>query len=297
MRIAACRYPLETLADFAAFARKQTELLTEAQTLGAEWVVLPEYLACELAGGQPEPIRADLGASLAALQADYPRWGALYADLARTLRLWILAGTFPYASAPGRYRNRAELYGPSGARCTQDKLQLTAFERDSGLFEPGDSLAVLDAGGPRVGIAVCYDVEFPLPVRAQREAGMRVLLVPSCTDTAAGAHRVRIGAQARALENRIAVACAVTAGALPWSPLLDQNTGQAAIYVPPDAGLPDDGRLAHTESGGHWAIADVEDAALDVRPGFSQVAGDRDWPAQNRPGLRHARVWSFPPGS
>src|SRR3546814_4915156 len=62
--------------------------------------------------------------------------------------------------------------------------------------------------------------EFPLPVRAQREAGVRLLLVPSCTDTQAGATRVRVGCMARALENRKFNAQAVTTGAADWSPAL-----------------------------------------------------------------------------
>jgi hypothetical protein len=64
----------------------------------------------------------------------------------------------------------------------------------------------------RVGIAVCYDIQFPLPVRAQCEAGARVLLVPSCTDTDADANRVRVGCLARALENRCFVAAAFPTG-------------------------------------------------------------------------------------
>src|SRR3546814_2366020 len=76
--------------------------------------------------------------------------------------------------------------------------------------------------------------EFPLPVRAQREAGARLLLVPSCTDTQAGATRVRVGCMARALENRLFVAQAVTTGAADWSPALDTNTGEATIYAPID---------------------------------------------------------------
>src|SRR3546814_12069658 len=81
---------------------------------------------------------------------------------------------------------------------------------DAGVIEGGDELKVFDLKGVRAGIAVCYDSEFPLPVRAQREAGVRLLLVPSCTDTQAGATRVRVGCMARALENRMFIAQAVT---------------------------------------------------------------------------------------
>lgn len=70
-----------------------------------------------------------------------------------------------------RYRNRAWWFAPDGTRDYQDKLQLTGFEKDTGVIEGGDELKVFDLKGVRAGIAVCYDSEFPLPVRAQREAG------------------------------------------------------------------------------------------------------------------------------
>src|SRR3546814_4828429 len=107
--------------------------------------------------------------------------------------LTIQAGTFWTQVGLDRYRNRAWWFAPDGTRDYQDKLQLTGFEKDAGVIEGGDELKVFDLKGVRAGIAVCYDSEFPLPVRAQREAGVRLLLVPSCTDTQAGATRVRVG--------------------------------------------------------------------------------------------------------
>ncbi|MCU0755835.1 MAG: nitrilase [Xanthomonadales bacterium] len=288
MRVAACKYPLQTLAGFEDFAAKQRVLLAEAAAAGAELAVLPEYLGLELAGAQPPALRADLADSLAALQVHAAAWTALYAGLARDLRLWIQAGSFLLADGRGGYRNRAWLFGPGGESHWQDKLQLTGFERAAGCIVAGDALGVVECAGVRLGIAVCYDSEFPLPVRAQREAGAQLLLVPSCTDTAAGATRVRVGCLARALENRMAVACAVTAGALPWSPALDCNTGEAALLLPMDLGFPADGVLAETRGDAHWAIADLPLQALADPTLPAQVANERDWPGQLRPGLRRA---------
>jgi len=45
MRIAVCRYPLQTLTGFSAFAEKQAILLQEVVNRGATLAVLPEYLA------------------------------------------------------------------------------------------------------------------------------------------------------------------------------------------------------------------------------------------------------------
>ncbi|MCW5582057.1 MAG: nitrilase, partial [Luteimonas sp.] len=144
--------------------------------------------------------------------------------------------------------------------------------------------------GVRFGVAVCYDSEFPLPVRAQCEAGARLLLVPSCTDTDAGAPRVRVGCLARSLENRCFVAQAVTAGEAPWSPALDVNTGEAAIYAPMDAGFPADGMVASTQGEDAWAIAQVDPAALEEARARAQVANDRDWRGQLRPAFATAKV-------
>ena len=161
--------------------------------------------------------------------------------------------------------------------------------KKTGVIEGGDALKVFDLDGVRAGIAICYDVEFPLPVRAQCEAGAQLLLVPSCTDTAAGATRVRVGCLARALENRCFVAKAVTAGEAPWSPALDVNTGDATVYAPMDAGLPADGIVAATGDVPGWAYAQIDIAQLAASRAHAQVANDRDWRGQLAPALLQAK--------
>lgn len=289
MRIAVAKYRIGSPPGFDAFAARQRALLAQAAAAGAQAAVLPEYLSLELAAGQPRELREDLVASMHALQPLESAWHALYAELSREFGLAIQAGTFLTAVGDGRFRNRAWWYSPDGTRLFQDKLQLTGFEKGLGVIEGGDALGVFDAApGVRAGVAVCYDAEFPLPVRAQQEAGARLLLVPSCTDTDAGAARVRVGCLARALENRIFVAQAVTAGEAPWSPALDVNTGEAAIYAPMDAGLPADGVLAATRGDDAWAVADLDFAALEASRARAQVANDLDWAGQHRPALRRA---------
>lgn len=290
MRIAVAKYVVGAPRDFAAFADRQRRLLEDAAGQGARLAVLPEYLALELAAGFGDDVRGDLRASLAAIQARRDDWIALYARLARDTGMRIAAGTFLVASGEGRYRNRADVFAPDGTHVWQDKLQLTGFEKQAGVIDGGDALKVFDAGGLRLGVSVCYDIEFPLPVRAQCEAGARLLLVPGCTDTAAGATRVRVGCLARALENRCFVAQAVTAGDASWSPALDVNTGEAAVYAPMDVGFPADGIVAQTTGADTWAIADLDFGALETNRTQAQVENDRDWPGQMKPGLVAARV-------
>lgn len=290
MKVAVAKYPIGAPEHFEAFAAKQRALLSEAARAGARLAVLPEYLSLELAAMFEPAVHADLHASLAALQPLQDAWHALYTELAYEFGMHVQAGTFLTNVGSGRYRNRAWWYAPDGTWRFQDKLQLTGFEKQTGVIEGGDALKAFDIEGVRTGVAVCYDIEFPLPVRAQCETGARLLLVPSCTDTEAGATRVRVGCLARALENRVFIAQSVTAGLAPWSPALDVNTGEATLYAPMDRDLPPDGVVATTRGEQVWAIADLDFERLEASRAHAQVANDRDWPGQTLPAIRRAHV-------
>jgi predicted amidohydrolase len=290
MKIAVAKYPIDAPQRFDDFADKQLRWLSAAASAGARVAVLPEYLSLELGATFAPDVRGDLHASLAAIQRYRAAWLALYAGLARDGGMHIVAGTFLLETGEGRYRNRADLFSPDGGHAWQDKLQLTGFEKKTGVLDSGDALKVFDFDGVRAGIAICYDIEFPLPVRAQCAAGARLMLVPSCTDTAAGATRVRVGCLARALENRCFVAQSVTAGEAAWSPALDINTGEAALYAPMDAGFPADGIAAASGASAGWTYADIDVTQLTESRAHAQVANDRDWHGQLAPSLLQAKV-------
>lgn len=84
------------------------------------------------------------------------------------------------------------------------------------------------------------------------------------------------------------MAQSVTAGLAAWSPALDVNTGQAAVFAPMDVGFPDDGVLAQTTDDQVWALAWLDFAGLEASRARAQVANDRDWPVQCRPALQQA---------
>lgn len=288
LRVAAAQYVIGEPSDFDVFAALVAAQVSEAAKQGAQVVVLPEYLALEAAAMFDAATRDDFVRSLAALQTHHDAFLALARELTRTHAIHLVAGSFLLDVGAGRYRNRAYFVSPQGHVAFQDKLTLTGFERAARVIEPGNELKVFDTDVGRVAIDICYDVEFPHYAHAQAEAGAQLLLVPSCTDTAAGANRVLVGCRARALENPLYVACAVTAGEAPWSPALDVNTGAAGIYSPIDRGFPDDGIVARAENG--WAIADLDLDAFTANAERAQVANAHDWPAQLRPGVRLARV-------
>lgn len=290
---AVAQWPIESPRHFDDFAARVERELAVVAAQGAQLVVLPEYMALELAYTFGPEVYGDLHRSLASVDTLYARWLSLFGDIARRHGIYVLAGSFLRGQDDGSYRNRSLLFDPQGQHVWQEKLRLTGFEKDAKLITPGHALKVFDTDFGRVGINICYDVEFPLYARAQAEAGAALLLVPSCTDTVAGAARVRIGCQARALENQIPVVCGVTAGESEWSAALDTNTGRAAIYVQPDRGLPDGGVLAELDAASGWLVADVDVAGVQAARANGQVGVANDWQGQLLPGVQRARVMKF----
>ena len=125
---------------------------------------------------------------------------------------------------------------------------------------------------------MCYDAEFPLLGRRMIELGADWILVPSCTDTEAGYHRMKICCQARALENQCCVVQSPTFGTVPWSSEVDENVGAAAIYTPVDRGFPANGILVIGERNQPcWIKGELNLAATKEVRLLGQVLNDRDW--------------------
>lgn len=284
IRLAACQYAIELHETWAAYAEHLRGLCRQAADAGAQVLLLPEYAGLVLSGQLPTAQRSDLVGSIAAVQPLLGHWLALCEEIARTLGVYLQPGSLPVLDADGRYRNRAWLFGPEGRLGFQDKLMMTRFEREQWRIDAGQGVKVFETPLGRLGILICYDNEFPMLARRLAEGGADLILAPSCTDTEAGYHRVRIGAQARALENQIAVLQSPTVGMAPWSPALDENIGRAGLFVPPDHGMPGDGVVAVSAElspqGSQWLIADLDLEAVRRVRREGQVFLRRDWPEQ-----------------
>ena len=280
VRIAAAQYTIGQPDSFAAWQTKVAQWVADAAGQGAQLLVFPEYAAMELAAID-SATASDLHASLRAVVALGPQIDAHYADLARRFGLTVLGGTRPHGVGDGRIVNRATLYLPDGQSGHQDKIMMTRFERESWDIKGGTRLRVFRTPLGMLGISTCYDVEFPMIARTQAIAGAQVVLCPSCTDSLQGYYRVRIGAQARALENQIFVVQAPTVGMAPWSPALDENYGAAGMFVPPDGDSPDDGVVAiGTEGQGAWVVADADLARVERWRTQGSVRPFAHWPEQ-----------------
>ncbi|MEV6794251.1 carbon-nitrogen hydrolase family protein [Streptomyces sp. NPDC051320] len=76
--------------------------------------------------------------------------------------------------------NALQLFGPDGARLANYRKTHLFGAFETTYFTPGDEPVVqADLDGLRLGLLICYDVEFPEPVRAHALAGTELLLAPT----------------------------------------------------------------------------------------------------------------------
>jgi predicted amidohydrolase len=277
LRLGLLQYPVERPAGIADYAAKLDRWIAAARGR-ADLLVMPEYACVELGAGLSGGAAEEAGELAAMVAAAEDILAAMRAAAIRA-GTWLLPGSLPMRRADGAVVNRAPLIAPNGRMAFQEKRAMTRFETERWGVVRGADPAVFDTPWGRIGISICYDVEFPKHVRAQVEQGAWLVLAPSCTDSLAGFTRVRVSAAARAIENQCHVAITPTVGLAPWSAALDVNRGHAAVFGPADRGFPDDGVIAAgalDEPG--WVFAELDPARIEAVREHGAVRNHRDWP-------------------
>ncbi len=282
LRLGLLQYPVGRPGSIPEFGRRLDAFLAEARGK-ADLLVLPEYACVELGAGLVGRDATDERTELAAMVAHAPGILAEMRAAAMRAGIWLLAGTLPMQEAD-RVVARAPLIAPDGRLAFQEKRTMTRFEDERWGIHAGATPRVFDTPWGRLGISICYDVEFPKHVRAQVEAGAWLILAPSCTDSLHGFTRVRVSAAARAIENQCYVACTPTVGDAPWSAALDVNRGHAAVFGPADRGFPADGVIAAGAlDQAQWVFAELDPAKIEEVRAHGAVRNHRDWPREPFP--------------
>lgn len=280
IRIAAAQYPIGEPASLEEWRTKIARWVAEGAATGADLLVFPEYAAIEQAAAFGDDVKGDLAATLEAVSRAAGERVAFHVELAREHGVHILVGSGPVRREDGLIVNAAQLVTPSGSVGEQEKLIMTPFEREWGI-SPGGPPRVFATELGQIAIAICYDSEFPLLVRAMAEAGATIVLVPSCTERISGYHRVRTGCMARALESTIATVQSPTVGDALWSPAVDHNAGAAGLYVPAEQGVSDTGVIVEgTLDKPGWVVGDIDLARLARVRASGEMHNYGDWALQ-----------------
>ncbi len=166
-RVACAQVPL-SIGDAAGNRTNCRTAVESAARDGAQIVVLPELASSGY-------VFADRDELSSAAETRDGATIAEWADLAGAFGLTIVGG-FPEAAGDAIY-NSAALVDGSGLRAVYRKAHL--WDTENRVFDRGDDLPiVVDTEHGRVGVMICYDVEFPEWVRAVALSGADLLCAP-----------------------------------------------------------------------------------------------------------------------
>lgn len=267
VKVASAQYPISFFSSWLDWQKHMDRWIEAAVAEQAELLVFPEYGAIELTSLFGENDRQDLTYLARGLSVYIEEFKKYFRKQAVQNNIYILAPSIPVIDHE-RVVNRAFVFSSDGKVDYQDKHFMTRFEDEDWKVQSGEPIIkIFKTKSFSFSVSICFDVEFPGPAQIAARNGAQILLAPSCTETLKGLHRVHIGARARALENQFFVVVAQTILDSKWSPAVDINTGQAAVYGPPDLGFTDDGVLAQglINSEG-WVYQDLNlDLVAEVR--------------------------------
>ena len=199
-----------------------------------------------------------------------------FSKLAVSYNVNIISGSLPTIFEDSLY-NVSYLFRRNGSREEVYKIHPTPSEISTWGMRGGDEVKVFDTDAGKIGILVCYDVEFPELSRILASQDMQILFVPFLTDTQNGYNRVKFCAQARAVENECYVAIAGSVGNLPNVNNMELSYAQSAVFTPSDFAFPTNCIQSEaTPNAEMIVIADVDLSTLDELHEYGSVQNLKD---------------------
>jgi predicted amidohydrolase len=194
-------------------------------------------------------------------------------NMALAYNINIVSGSVPDYHENALY-NVSFLCRRDGTWEQQYKLHITPEEVQSWGLRGGNDLRVFETDVGKIGILICYDLEFPELSRLLVDQGMQILLVPYWTDTKNAYLRIRRCAQARAIENECYVAISGSVGNIPRVENMDIQYSQAGIFTPSDFAFPHDAIAAEATPNTEMTL--VADLDLDLLKELRQQGSIRN---------------------
>lgn len=221
----------------------------------ADFLLFPEYVNAPLMAAynhlsEPDAIRE--------LASYTDRLRDTFAEFAISYNVNIITGSMPEFK-DDVLKNVGYLCKRNGEVERYEKIHPTPDEVKVWGMTGGSQIKTFDTDAGKIGILICYDVEFPELSRLLALEGMDILFVPFLTDTQNGYSRVRNCSMARAIENECYVAVSGSVGNLPKVHNMDISFAQSVVFTPCDFAFPTTGIKAEaTPNTEMILIADVD---------------------------------------
>ena len=236
----------------------------------SDFALFPEFFNAPLMAGnnhlpEAEAIRELAGHTEAIVQK--------FSEFSISYNINIITGSMPEMQGDSLY-NVGHLCRRDGSVERYEKLHVTPDEAKVWGMQGGSGLRTFDTDCGKIGILICYDVEFPELGRLLADEGMDILFVPFLTDTQNGYSRVHHCAQARAIENECYVAVAGSVGNLPKVHNMDIQFAQSMVFTPCDFSFPTNGVKAEATPNAEMIL--IADLDLDLLRELNQFGAVRN---------------------
>jgi len=103
-----------------------------------------------------------------------------------------------------KFYNTLVATNPSG-KVIGTYRKIHPFQEERDIFDGGSSIVLMECGGIKVGVQICYDIRFPEISRRLALEGAEILIIPAAFPDPRHAHWNTL-IQARAIENQVYVA-------------------------------------------------------------------------------------------
>jgi len=197
-----CRQLAPAMADLRANRELTCAAIDDAVAAGSQLIVLPELAT---SGYMFESLAEARSVATAADHEVFADWSALVRRGSA-----VVIGGFCEPAPDGGVYNSAAVIDGTGVLAVYRKLHL--WDTEKNFFTPGSELPPLvDTEFGRIGVIICYDLEFPELTRSVALQGADLLAVPTNWPLVARPEgerppEVQIG-MAAARVNRMAIAC------------------------------------------------------------------------------------------
>jgi len=169
------------------------ELLKDHRTSDAiNFLIFPELFAI---GFRHEDYRK-IGVGVPGPTSDF------LCEIAKKNKAYVFGTGIEQASE--KYYNTLVGAGPSG-RVIGTYRKIHPFQEERDVFEGGKSIVLMECGGIKVGVQICYDIRFPEVSRKLALEGAEILVIPAAFPDPRSTHWNTL-VRARAVENQVYVA-------------------------------------------------------------------------------------------
>jgi len=273
VRLGLIQWQMRPYKDLDELMQQAEYFVDAVSDYRSDFALFPEFFNAPLMAGNNHMSEPDANRELAKHTDEIVQ---RFSGLAVSYNINIITGSMPEIKND-RLFNVGYLCRRDGSIERFEKIHVTPDESKIWGMEGGKTVKTFDTDCGKIGVLICYDVEFPELGRLLADDEMDILFVPFLTDTQNGYSRVRNCAQARAIENECYVALAGSVGNLPNVHNMDIQFAQSVVFTPCDFAFPTNGIKAEaTPNTEMILIADVDVHDLRELHEFGSVNNLKD---------------------